>query len=68
MTRVTMFKTLWFGVKRPDMCNIVTILSSTIRRRITTSNAMEKNPHFRDSRYITIPTDVSDNSMGKLIR
>ena len=31
---VTMFGTLWFGVKRPDMCNIVTILSSTIRRRI----------------------------------
>ena len=32
-THVTMFKTLWFGVKRPDMCNIVsfvTILSSTI--------------------------------------
>ena len=40
VTRVTMFKTLWFGVKRPDMCNIVTILSSTIRwRRITTFNA-----------------------------
>ena len=38
MTRVTMFRTLWFGVKRPDMCNIVTISSSTIRRR-TTFNA-----------------------------
>ena len=25
VTRVTMFRTLWFGVKRPDMCNIVTI-------------------------------------------
>ena len=30
VTRVTKFKTLWFGVKRPDMCDIVTILSSTI--------------------------------------
>ena len=35
-----MFMTLWFGVKRPDMCNIVTISSSTTRRRrITTFNA-----------------------------
>ena len=35
-----MFKTLWFGVKRPDICNIVTISSSTIRkRRITNFNA-----------------------------
>ena len=68
VTRVTMFRTLWFGGKRPDMCNIVTISSSTIRRRIiTTFNAsfqgficvyMEKNPHFRDSRYITITADV----------
>ncbi len=40
VTRVTMFRTLWFGVKRPEMCNIVTISSSTIRRRrITTVNA-----------------------------
>ena len=40
VTRVTKFKTLWFGVKRPNMCDIVTILSSTIRRRrITTVNA-----------------------------
>ena len=40
VTRVTMFKTLWFGVKRPDICNIVTISSSTIRkRRITNFNA-----------------------------
>ena len=40
VTCVTKFKTLWFGVKRPDMCNVVTILSSTIRRRrITTFNA-----------------------------
>ena len=39
VTHVTMFKTLWFGVKRPDMCNIVTISSSNIRRRITTFNA-----------------------------
>ena len=40
VTRVTKFKTLWFGVKRPNMCDIVTILSSTIRRRrITTFNA-----------------------------
>ena len=38
VTRVTMFRTLWFGVKWPDMCNIVTISSSTIRRRITTFN------------------------------
>ena len=30
VTRVTMFKTLWFGVKRPNMCDIVTILSSTV--------------------------------------
>ena len=28
VTRVTTFMTLWFGVKRPGMCNIVTILSS----------------------------------------
>ena len=40
VTGVTVFRTLWFGVKRPDMCNIVTISSSTIRRRrITTFNA-----------------------------
>ena len=40
VTRVAMFKTLRVGVKRPVMCNIVTILSSTIRRRrITTFNA-----------------------------
>ena len=30
VTRVTMFKTLWFGVKRSDMCNIVTILSYSV--------------------------------------
>ena len=30
VTRVTMFKTLRFGVKRPDMCNSVTVSSSTI--------------------------------------
>ena len=29
---------------------------------------MEKNPHFRDSRYITIPADVWDNSLGKQMR
>ena len=40
VTRVTMFRNLWFGVKRPDMCNIVTISSSTIgRKRIITFNA-----------------------------
>ena len=40
VTRVTMFKTLRFGVKRPDMCNSVTVSSSTIRRkRISTFNA-----------------------------
>ena len=39
MTRVTMFRTLWFGVKIPHIRNSVTISSSTIRRRrITTFN------------------------------
>ena len=28
--RVTMFKTLWFGVKRPDMCYIVYILTTNL--------------------------------------
>ena len=67
VARVTMFNTLWFGVKRPDMCNIVTILINYYMKEENNNFQcqlsriyfyMEKNPHLRDSPYITIPADV----------
>ena len=56
-----MFKTLWFGVKRPNMCDIVTILSSTIKPGVHTNDFA--TIHGRPVRIHTAPAE--DNTSNQ---